>query len=339
MTCYSSSGMGKELPKACVILWQLFLIALVLGYPLSPPTSDVALSSVMKHTAPPFSSRMPSSLIASVPVLSRITEQYQPLNIKKGTGKSGNFPRENRQQRSVSQRNECLQDAVQANNNSKNNFNTNNTHGIVFLYPEEDFEYLKVLLTMNTGEQYLTFTKAALCINETNRWYKLEFSAQEFRLLILNTWIINVTVDSCSMSKGTNVRLFGRFQSLEVSVMGRYYWRTNECLFTPSDVSAQTTAGVVTFITLAIVIGAVIVVVVVYRRKRGGDRQITSNSSASYSESKYRNGPIYDDVVVTNLQEERNTLPYEQIYDDLSLGKLQEGRNSYSYYESVSFEK
>ncbi|XP_053638882.2 uncharacterized protein [Cherax quadricarinatus] len=343
--------------NVCVTLWRYWMLAIFSGYSLASSISLTHFSSSLKLISPQYLPRL--QVTANMLVRPHTTEQYQHLTITKDVGQTGNTLKDKIQElkENILHRNVCFDDSLYVGSLSKEVHHTKNNRGILFFYPEEDFDYVQIIIEILQGKTISEFSKLNLCVNETHRWYKLEFHVCNDEKFFDN-WRIAVTTESCSTTKKTDSWYFlGKFSSIKVIAKGGSYWRTSKCIIPTTD--TNTTGGeseapvsttyssvrnttsnsqpsdhttiliVATLVILLFVFSVVIVVIVVYGCKRRGDRNKTPQHSPSHNESRYPTDPVYGNVSLDELQGGRESYSDEHIYETVSLEELQERRESH----------
>ncbi|XP_045604939.2 uncharacterized protein [Procambarus clarkii] len=139
---------------------------------------------------------------------------------------------------------DCFSEGVRVSNNLKEVMKTDRQSGTLYFYPEDDFEFVRIILTVTHGEQDGVFNKGDLCVKETQRWYTLAFSTYE-ALPGAIKWGIMVKVDNCINHSPTSYLYYlNWFYHMRVEAKGSSYWSTrapgSDCLNPLPD---HTTAG------------------------------------------------------------------------------------------------
>nr|XP_045604934.1 uncharacterized protein LOC123762439 isoform X6 [Procambarus clarkii] len=143
-------------------------------------------------------------------------------------------------------RKDCFSEAVRVRHNSKEVMKTDQHSGTLYFYPEDDFEFVRIILTVTHGEQDGVFNKEHFCVKDKRRWYTFEFGAGVYYSPFnYSRWGINVKVDNCENKLPINYWYSSNwFYHMRVEAKGSSYWSTRapgpDCLNPLPD---RTTAG------------------------------------------------------------------------------------------------
>nr|XP_045604997.1 uncharacterized protein LOC123762520 isoform X3 [Procambarus clarkii] len=347
--------MEEKLLKVCVVLWKCWTLVIVLGNHIPSSASFPKLSSPINSTTPLYSTWLQQSSLTTSPGLhqsplttssgpARSPSQHPPLVSTRDVPLTGNTPMgetqssgQNTLQPTVShlypdmtllprKKSNCFSEAVHVSNNLKAVMKTDRQSGTLYFYPEDDFEFVRIILTVTHGEQDGVFNKEDLCVKDGPRWYTLEFNAGYYdRRFKVDTWGINVKVDKCE-NKSPFDYLYGAnwFHHMKVVAKGSSYWSTKapgpDCLNSLPD---HTTAGTaeeepetsvstlpsaaddthanghhtrLLVIVLTSVLSVAFLVVVVFLHKRRGGKSSSAQTPASPA-AESPESPIYENVI------------------------------------------
>ncbi|XP_045604989.1 uncharacterized protein [Procambarus clarkii] len=229
------------------------------GLQQSPLTTSPGLQQSPLTTSP----GLQQSPLTTSPGPARSPRQHPPLVSTRDVPLTGNTPMgetqssgQNTLQPIVShiyhnttllrrkKRMDCFNEGVHVSNNLKEVMKTDQQSGTLSFYPEDDFEFVRIILTVTHGEQDGVFNKGDLCVKETRRWYTLAFSTYE-AFPGANKWGIMVKVDNCINHSPTSYLYYlNWFHHMRVEAKGSSYWSTRvpgpDCLNPLHD---YTTAG------------------------------------------------------------------------------------------------
>lgn len=123
---------------------------------------------------------------------------------------------------------DCFNEGVRVSNNINVVMYTDKQSGTLYFYPEDDFDYVRIVLSVTHGKQDGVFNKEDLCFKERRRWYALKFSTYlNARPNNADTWGIMVKVDNCTIYSPIDYwYVYNWFHNIRVVAKGSFFCST-----------------------------------------------------------------------------------------------------------------